>query len=88
MLAPAGTLAYLRSRGYRTFSDYIDESYDTIENNFQRLEAVTKLLIQLAQSDLEKLYAQCQAIIEHNYRLFYTRDTQAEFVAEIQHISG
>lgn len=88
MLAPAGTLAYLRSRGYQTFSDHIDESYDIIENNFQRLEAVTKLLIHLAQSDLEKLYAQCQAIIEHNYRLFYARDTGAEFVAEIQHISG
>jgi hypothetical protein len=88
MLAPAGTLEYLRRRGYQTFGNYIDESYDTIENNFQRLEAVTKLLVGLAQSDLEKLYAQCQTIIQHNYNLFYTRDTGAEFVAEIQQISG
>jgi len=86
MLAPAGTLQYLRDRGYQTFSDHIDESYDQIENNYERLRAVTQLLIQLAQSDLEKLYAQCQPIIQHNYRLFYTRDTGAEFVAKIQQI--
>lgn len=88
MLAPAGTLAYLRSRGYQTFDDYIDESYDLIENNHDRLVAVTDLLISLAQTDLGALYAQCQAITQHNYDLFYARDTGAEFVAKIQQISG
>jgi len=87
MLAPAGTLAYLRQQGYRTFGDHIDESYDAITNNYDRLQAVTDLLIQLASSDLEKLYNQCQAVIQHNYQLFYNRDTQAEFVAKIQQIS-
>lgn len=86
MLAPAGTLTYLRSRGYQTFGDHIDESYDQIENNFQRLQAVTQVLITLAKSDLADLYARCQPIVQHNYNLFYTRDTQAEFVAKIQQI--
>jgi hypothetical protein len=88
MLAPAGTLAYLRSRGYQTFGDHIDESYDQIENNFQRLQAVTQVLITLAKSDLADLYARCRHIVQHNHHLFYTRDTQAEFVAKIQHFSG
>ena len=86
MLAPAGTLAYLRERGYQTFSDHIDESYDSIENNYQRLQAVTALLLRLADTDLYKLYKQCESIVQHNYMLFYTRNTQAEFVAEIQQI--
>jgi hypothetical protein len=88
MLAPAGTLAYLRSRGYQTFGDHIDESYDQIENNWQRLQAVAQILITLAESDLADLYARCRHIVQHNHHLFYTRDTQAEFVAKIQHFSG
>jgi hypothetical protein len=30
----AGTLAKLRSFGFKTFSPWIDETYDTIGNNY------------------------------------------------------
>jgi hypothetical protein len=35
-------LRVLREQGYKTFSPYIDESYDTIENDDLRFEAIVK----------------------------------------------
>lgn len=84
MLAPAGTLSYLRSRGYQTFSNYIDESYDTIEDNYQRLVAVSNAVQSLAVQDIHQLYQQCQHIIQHNYQHFYNNNVNAEFVAFLQ----
>jgi hypothetical protein len=80
MLAPAGTLAYLRKQGYQTFGQYIDESYDTIEDNFDRLQAVTELIIKLAQSDLHSLYKACESIVLHNQQHFYSRNLNSDFV--------
>jgi len=85
MLAPAGTLAYLRSRGYQTFGTHIDESYDTITDNYERLLAVVKVIETLAKQDINQLYQQCQHIVEYNYRHFYNSDINAEFVALLQH---
>lgn len=80
MLAPAGTLAYLRRQGYRTFSDYIDESYDTIQDNYARLQAVADLIINLSQQDLANLATQCRDILLHNYNTFYQRNVNTEFL--------
>jgi hypothetical protein len=80
MLAPAGTLAYLRRQGYRTFSKYIDESYDAIQDNYARLQAVTELIIKLAQSDLPALYKSCESTVLHNQQHFYSRNLNSDFV--------
>lgn len=80
MLAPAGTLRYLRSQGYQTFGQHIDESYDDITDNYERLVAVTELLINLAHSDLATLATHCQSILLHNYKHFYSRNTNDDFV--------
>jgi hypothetical protein len=79
MLAPAGTLAYLRSQGYQTFGNFIDESYDAIEDNYLRLQRVAETVINLSRTDLNCLYASCKSIIQHNYNLFYSRNSNLEF---------
>lgn len=80
MLAPAGTLRYLRGQGYRTFGDYIDESYDDVACNFTRLKLVTDLIIKLARADLNKLLIACQEIVLHNYKHFYCRNVNSQFI--------
>jgi hypothetical protein len=79
MLAPAGTLAYLRSQGYQTFGNFIDESYDTATDNYERLQRVAETVINLSRADLNQLYAKCKHIIQHNYDLFYSRNSNLEF---------
>ena len=70
MLSPAHTLSYLRMQGYRTFSGIIDERYDTIENNYERLVAVNNTFINFISQPIEhikEVYEQCVPILEHNY---------------------
>lgn len=69
VMSPAYTLRYLREQGYQTFGNYIDESYDTIENNCERLIAVTKSFIDFISQPIEiieEVYIKCLPIIEHN----------------------
>lgn len=70
MLSPAHTLSYLRMQGYRTFSGLIDERYDTIENNYERLLAVNNTFINFINRPIEyikEVYEQCIPILEHNH---------------------
>jgi hypothetical protein len=72
MMAPAHTLRYLKSCGYKTFSPYIDESYDEMENNYQRIIAVTNSVVEFLKKPIEEIqeiYTECTPIIEHNKQL-------------------
>jgi hypothetical protein len=70
-----GSLEYLRSYGFETFADIIDESYDLIVDPEQRLKAVVKSM-KLIQSwnpeqrkiNMEKL----QQIADRNRRHFFS----------------
>jgi len=58
-----GTLNTLKSRGYKTFSDYIDESYDDETNDKNRMEAAIKAIQQmLSCTD----HAGLEEIVTHN----------------------
>lgn len=69
----AHNLAYLRSYGFRTFSDFWDESYDTIEDPVLRLKAITKIIKDISALGLDKqkdMLLAMEPILEHNYQLF------------------
>ena len=69
----AYNLAYLRSYGFRTFGDYWDESYDTIEDPVLRIEAITqviKTVNKLSTQQQMTMLLDMQPILEHNYQLF------------------
>ena len=51
LMARPHSLHELRKQGYRTFSPYIDESYDEIENDSQRFEAIFKEIKRLSSFD-------------------------------------
>ena len=66
-----GSLEYLRSYGFETFSSIWDESYDGLPDD-QRISAIGNLLQELEHSNCRKwLSEQCAPIVEHNYNHFY-----------------
>jgi phage shock protein A len=53
--APAGSLAYLRSYGFKTFDSVWSESYDLATEDLQRVQLLTALIYGLDQkSEQEK----------------------------------
>ena len=74
LVAPAGSLEYLRSYGFKTFGDIWDESYDTETDDICRIERVTKLLKQLndlSVTERQKLHQACLPVVKHNFKHFY-----------------
>ena len=74
LTAPAHSLEYLKSYGFKTFDSIWDESYDQEENDLVRAKRVVYLLKKIDQQSLEqrqKMFEQCMPIIEHNWNHFY-----------------
>ena len=68
------TLKSLRASGFKTFSPWIDESYDDIQDYDQRVDAILaeiKRLSTLSNDEMSTLLQQVNEIIEHNYRVLY-----------------
>jgi hypothetical protein len=74
LVAPAGSLAYMREYGFQTFSTVFDENYDTETDDVKRVELVVKLLKDLdslTQRERLQIHRACLPIVEHNYNHFY-----------------
>lgn len=74
LLAPPGSLEYLKKYGFQTFSPFIDETYDTEENVFTRIELIIKELSRLdkmTRKQKQSLFQDMIPIVQHNYEHFY-----------------
>ena len=74
LLAAPGNLAYLKSYGFKTFDSVIDESYDDIQDNDLRTEAVVKQLhwyCNLTPDEKTDIIQQLEPIIDYNFHHFY-----------------
>ena len=69
VVGAVGSLAALRSLGYRTFDSVLDNTYDTIQDNTKRWLALRELIAQIKQNPGEYFNA-CLADILHNQQLF------------------
>jgi len=94
LLGCAHNLAYLRSYGFRTFGDFWDESYDTIEDPILRMQAVVEILRDLSTMDPDQQLAMLrdmQPVLDHNYNLFndpaFARGEWQELKDKFKHIS-
>lgn len=73
MFSTMNFLADLRSMGYKTFSPHIDETYDTIADNEQRLLAIVneiKRIKNLNDIDYSILLSNCNSIANDNFKIF------------------
>jgi hypothetical protein len=74
LVAPAGSLAYMREYGFQTFAGIIDESYDEETDDLRRVERVVQLLKDLdnlSVRERQQIHRACLPRVEHNYNHFY-----------------
>jgi hypothetical protein len=72
------TLKLLKDCGYRTFSPWINESYDDIEDYQERKLAILneiERLNNLSEDDLDLIVSRCNDILEHNYNWMFSQYT-------------
>ena len=60
MIGSRGLIQYMRDIGFDVFDDIINHSYDSIEDDRERIAAAIKELDWLDQVDLFELHAQCK----------------------------
>ena len=87
LVAPAGSLEYMRSYGFRTFADVFDESYDEETNDILRIEKVTQLLKDLdslSVRERQEVHRACLSAVEHNYEHFYGTGLEKILWPELQ----
>jgi hypothetical protein len=69
VVGPPKTVEYIRSLGFKTFSDFWDESYDTEPDHGERLAKIFDLIETIANSpleDLRSMYDEMRSTIEYN----------------------
>jgi hypothetical protein len=79
LMAAHGSLQYLRDYGFRTFDGLIDETYDSIQDPKQRLDAVILEMSRIAALDTAEkynLWVKLYEISEFNQQLFFSQNWQ------------
>lgn len=74
LVAAPGNLAYLRRYGFKTFDNWVDESYDSIQDPEQRLDAIADEIIRLSSLSLPRLKAlhrDMLPVLEYNKQHFF-----------------
>jgi hypothetical protein len=86
-----GSLAYLRSYGFQTFGKLIDESYDTVQDPAQRLQAIADVMRNIARmpaTQRQQLYQAMQTIADYNRQHFFSdafaAQLNTEYLANMQ----
>lgn len=73
ILGGKGSLKRLRDMGYRTFSPFIDETYDTLPT-FERMNAIVaemKRINAMSENEKVKWFIGMREILEHNRQVLY-----------------
>jgi hypothetical protein len=74
LVAAPGNLEYLKSYGFRTFDQWIDESYDQETDHYIRIEKITaeiERLCNLSSQQLTQMHTEMQDTLEYNFKHFY-----------------
>jgi hypothetical protein len=65
-VANAGYYRDLHQLGFKTFGHVIDESFDNIENNHDRLKKIAQVVEDLCQQDLVSFLKECYNVCKYN----------------------
>ena len=87
LVSTPGSLQYLKRYGFQTFGEYIDESYDSIQDPVQRLEAVAKLMQSIANlpdQQRQTLHDQLAGICKFNKDRFFSKEFFNQVVDEFK----
>ena len=73
VLGSSGILSLLQSKGFHTFSDIIDESYDQIDNASDRFDSLTNSIKNFVSQPIEKIkqdVSSIEKILNHNFQQY------------------
>jgi hypothetical protein len=73
LIGPPGSLECLRTQGYRVFDHALDNTYDLIADNTERWIATRAVIEDLKRKDMHQWFLSCVDDLEHNQRLFRSR---------------
>ena len=103
LAATPGSLKYLQSYGFKTFGEYINESYDDIVDPVERIQAIVSEMNRISSLDTsikQNLWVELYKIAEFNKQRFFSDQFQQDVVDELlsninialvkcnQHMSG
>lgn len=77
-------LKNLKSLGFKTFSNVIDESYDAVDDNVTRWSSAMDQVKWLSAQNQENILAEIKTVTEHNYQLVKEKNWYNEFTKELQ----
>ena len=85
-VANTGFYRDLHNMGFKTFGHVIDESFDQIENNQERIERITQIVEDLCQQDLASFLAECYNVCKYNQEHYaeYRHRVPREFPEQFQ----
>jgi hypothetical protein len=67
-------LQKLREIGFKTFGNYIDESYDLESDPHKRIHKIVSTCQQLKKGNWQDLYLQTQGLRKHNYNMLFNKE--------------
>lgn len=76
ILAGKGMLAYLKSQGFKTFSKWINEDYDDMDDQIDRIKCIVgelKRLSKLPLSELKAIREEMEPVLIHNKAVMQKR---------------
>ena len=73
IIGPPHSLKLLRSLGYKTFDNVIDNSYDSIEDNTERWMKTKDTILTVKQQNLKMLFDKCYEDVVYNQYHFASR---------------
>ena len=78
-----GSLSFLRSKGFKTFGDIIDERYDDIEDDAERWDAVLTQVEKLGKEQtIFSIKTQLSEILDYNLNHMFDIAPQEEKLFE------
>lgn len=83
IFAEPNSLNFLRNKGFATFDNIVDESYDKIINYDERLNAVVDASIELL-SKIKSKNPQIREICKHNKEHFLNKNRQQNLIMEFK----
>ena len=77
-------LKTLKSQGFQTFDNVIDESYDQIFDNTERFDAAFEQVKRLISMDQNEVANKIKDIVEHNHKLIMETDWFKHMIEQVQ----
>jgi hypothetical protein len=88
LCAAHGSLEYLKQYGFKTYNSVWDETYDSIQDPFLRLQAVIDLMEWISQLSPDKkniVMQQAQQIADYNRSWFFSQNFFEKIICELKH---